>query len=172
MTVLTSVREGSTSSEGAATSTCSSTAPGVTVKSNSADCPTCKITFLLCLPNPAISTETVYSPAGKAGMVYSPASELCTVLENPVAALVTVTFAFETLPPEVSSTRPDNVAVMAWPFASGAAMQINVNEKARKAARETHDGLTRFMKLTPKVRGTAQNVVEYIRASQRQALRS
>jgi hypothetical protein len=46
-------------------------------------------------------------------MVYSPASELCTVLANPVAALAIVTLAFETLPPEVSRIRPDSVAVMA-----------------------------------------------------------
>src|SRR5436853_195059 len=55
ITVLTSVRVVSTRSEATATSTFWATPPGVNVKSNSATCPTCRITFLLCLPNPANS---------------------------------------------------------------------------------------------------------------------
>ncbi len=150
ITVLTSVRVGSTSSEAAATSTFSSTPPGVNVKSNSADCPTCKTTFLLCFRNPANSTETAYSPAGKAGMKYSPFSEVCAALVNPVAALAMVTFALETLPPDVSKILPDSVAVMACPFVIGAETPISANKHARQTARHTKDGFTCLMTLTPK----------------------
>src|SRR6266404_2382784 len=169
ITVLTCVRVVSTSSEVAATSTFSSTPPGVNVKSNSADCPTCKTTFLLCFLNPANSTETAYSPAGKAGMKYSPFSEVCAALANPVAALAMVTFALETLPPDVSKILPASVAVMACPFAIGAETPINANKHARQTARHTKDGLIRFITLTPNVR-KQQNGVEYIRAPQRKAL--
>src|SRR5713101_2712845 len=160
ITVLTCVRVVSTSSEVAATSTFSSTPPGVNVKSNSADCPTCKTTFLLCFRNPANSTETAYSPAGKAGMKYSPFSEVCAALANPVAALAMVTFALEMLPPDVSKILPDSVAVMACPFAIGTETQISASKHARQAARHT-DSLTGLMTLTPPRRAEQQNAVEY-----------
>src|SRR6267154_96123 len=131
ITVLTSVRVGSTSSDVAATSTFSATLPGVSVKSSSANCPICKMTFFACLPNPANSTDTVYSPAGSAGTEYSPASELCTDLEKPVAALATVILALETLPPELSATRPESVAVMACPCSAGHNPKISAEKRLR-----------------------------------------
>src|SRR4029077_9471047 len=105
---------------------------------------------LLCFPNPAYSTETVYSPAGNAGMVYSPLSELCAVLTNPVAALVMVTFALETLPPELSRILPDSVAVIACAFETGAENVSTANRHARETARHTKDVSKRFMNITPK----------------------
>src|SRR5882724_5877580 len=146
MTVLTSVRVVSTSSEVAPTSTFSATAPGVNAKSSSAACPTCRTTFLLCLLNPLYSTETVYSPAGNAGIVYSPLSELCAVLTNPVAELVIVTVALPTLPPEVSRILPKSVALMACPFVAGAEIQIRTS---RHTARHAKDGVIRFITITP-----------------------
>src|SRR6267154_282177 len=120
ITVLTSVRVGSTSSDVAATSTFSATLPGVSVKSSSANCPICKMTFFACLPNPANSTDTVYSPAGSAGTEYSPASELATVI-----------LALGTLPPELSATRPESVAVMACPCSAGHNPKISAEKRLR-----------------------------------------
>src|SRR5229473_564010 len=161
MTVLTSVRVGSTNSEVAATSTFSSSPPGVSVKSSSAACPICKTTFFVCLPKPVNSTDTVYSPAGSAGTEYSPESELCTVLEKPVAALATVTLTLDTLPPEVSTTRPDSVAVMACPRTAGQNPRIS----ARKKLTNAQTDFVRF--ITPHPRFCAENLavsLEYTRA--------
>src|SRR5258708_24215762 len=83
-------------------------------------------------------------------MKCSPFSEVCVALANPVAALARVTFALETLPPDVSKILPDSVAVMACPLAIGAETPINANKHARQTARHTKDGLIRFITLTPK----------------------
>src|SRR5712691_4192449 len=161
MTVLTWVRVVSSSSEVAATSTLSSTPPGVSVKSSSAACPTCKTTFFVCLRKPTYSTDTLYSPAGSAGTEYSPESELCTVLEKPVAALATVTLALDTLPPEVSTNRPESVAVMACPREPGQNPRIS----AKKKLTSTQTDFVRFA--TPHPRFCAENLavsLEYTRA--------
>src|SRR5712692_6271793 len=161
MTVLTWVRVVSSSSEVAATSTFSSTPPGVSVKSSSAACPTCKTAFLICLRKPAYSTDTVYSPAGSAGTEYSPESELCTVLEKPVAGLATVTLTLDTLQPEVSTTRPDSVAVMACPRTAGQNPRIT----AKRKPTSTQTDFVRFA--TPHPRLCAENLavsLEYTRA--------
>src|SRR6266478_3230456 len=151
MTLLTCVRVVSITSEETATSTLSATPPGVNVKSSSAACPTCRITFLVCLPNPVNSTATAYSPAGSAGIAYSPLSELCTVRAKPVEALNIVTLALETLPPEVSTILPDRVAVMAWLRAAGAT-QMSANKHAKEIATDTQNGWIRFFTLTPRER--------------------
>jgi hypothetical protein len=70
--------------------------------------------FFVCFPKPENSTVTLYSPAGSAGMEYSPLSELCAERENPVARLEAVTFALATLPPEASEILPESVALTAW----------------------------------------------------------
>src|SRR5580693_981955 len=89
-------------------------APGVSVKPSSAAWPTCRVMFLVCFPNPENSTVTLYSPAGRAGMEYSPLSELCAERENPVARLEAVTPALATLPPEASVIFPESVAFTVW----------------------------------------------------------
>jgi hypothetical protein len=60
-----------------------------------------------------------------------------------------VTFALETLPPDVSKILPDSVAVMACPFAIGTETQIRANKHTTQTARHTR-GLIRFISLTPK----------------------
>src|SRR5882762_4341276 len=70
--------------------------------------------FLVCFPNPENSTVTLYSPAGRARMEYSPLSEVSAERENPVATFEAVTGALATLPPEASIIFPDSVALTAW----------------------------------------------------------
>ena len=72
------------------------------------------------------------------------------------ATLVMVTLALETLPPDVSKILPDNVAVIACPFAAGTEVQISASKNARETARHTQDGLIRFIALTPKRAETAE----------------
>src|SRR5258707_13619383 len=88
-------------------------------------------------------------------MVYSPLSELCAVLTNPVAELVIVTIALPTLPPEVSRILPKSVALMACPFVAGAEMQIRTS---RHTARHAKDGVIRFITITPGQQKPEQNV--------------
>jgi hypothetical protein len=67
-----------------------------------------------------------------------------------------VTLALETLPPDVSKILPDNVAVIACPFAAGTEVQISASKNARETARHTQDGLIRFIALTPKTCGNSR----------------
>src|SRR6266849_6999636 len=172
ITLLTCVRVVSITSEETATSTLSATPPGVSVKSSSAACPTCRITFLVCLPNPVNSTTTAYSPAGSAGIAYSPLSELCTVRVKPVEALNIVTLALYTLPPEVSTILPDSVAVMAWLRAAGAT-QMSANKHTKEMATDTQNDWIRFFTLTPEngscLKAETPMWLEYIRAKQSDA---
>src|SRR6266571_2074444 len=93
---------------------------------------------LVCLRNPAKSTITLYSPAGRAGITYSPVSEHCTDRESPVAVLETDTFALATLPPEASTTRPVSVAFTAWlKDAGGQATAKPSTRAARNNCRDT-----------------------------------
>jgi hypothetical protein len=84
-----------------------------------------------------------------AGMEYSPASELCTVLVNPVDALAMLTRALETLPPDVSKILPESVAVIACPLAIGRETQKRASKHTTQTATFTQ-GLIRFISLTPK----------------------
>jgi hypothetical protein len=54
------------------------------------------------------------------------------------------------LAPDVSKILPDSVAVIACPFATGAEMQMIARKHKRENTRHSHDGLVRFMTLTPK----------------------
>ena len=139
ITVLTCVRVGSCSSEVASTSTFSATLPGVRLKSNSAACPTCRVMALVCLPNPVKIAATAYSPAGSAGIVYSPPSDACTERENPVAVFVAVTAALAMLPPDASTIFPESVAFTAcpWAFEAGKNAKLKTT-KANKACRQTN----------------------------------
>src|SRR5262249_6480044 len=118
------------------------------MKSSSAVWPTCRTTLLVCLPNPENSAVTVYSPAGSAGIEYSPPSELCTLRVNPVDVLVMVTLALATLPPEVSRTRPERVALIAWACAEAANAECNGMKQARQT--ERHTAVDLILTLTPK----------------------
>src|SRR6185437_4199730 len=51
-------------------------------------------------------------------MLYSPFASLVAERERPVSVLVAVTAALATTAPELSVTRPCNVAVMLWPKAA------------------------------------------------------
>src|SRR5262249_52112850 len=68
---------------------------------------------IVAFAKPLDSATTVYLPGGRSGMVYRPSSLALAVRTRPVSLFVTVTLAFATAAPFVSTTCPEIWPVLA-----------------------------------------------------------